>query len=771
MCRVVLDQGSPLPHPSFPRDWRRRSADVGGLHLATTSTGHGHNWLGGNDESFQTKFAEMLSDMYTETLNSVNDNSLDSLPADLPIAVRDRLIRSLDRWNFEPHNLPDEEVLECTLILFEALFRIEGMKEAIPLTMKQITAFIHHLRRIYRYENTYHNFEHALDVLQATQSYLKSAGMVPAPTILFEQNGVWKSNRKFNSSSLVTSLGLRELFILYVAAIGHDVGHPGFTNMFMKNAATPLSVIFDHRSALEQMHCQLLLKVMRHHGFGVILDHPTHGQHCKKILLQSVLATDMSVHDDFVKRFQLLLNGETSTLPQRQIIICQAILKNADISNPTRPFLVSQHWAKALMQEWTAQALLEEEYALKPSVMSSDDPIQEAGSQIFFITRFVKPLSESTVRAIPEMSMYLHHCKMNLATWTARKADLLKKQAAEKAALEAQILRSRTLSSVSASSSIPPTPALSSQAPTSSTLSISPLSPPLASPRQTDHYNTAFPLTLPTYPPVRAYLEDTLVNPTCASYASSSVAPSRSSDHDSSQPESPSESESVISSVFSPVSDSSSSHRGSQASYGSSGSVQRICNGSTISRKQSNGQMSNGSKTTHLKTSSSKGNLKNPFSLRPPTPPMPSSRSSSRLDSNPPLPDSLVIQQRGRSPSASSTRPPTPPTPHAAIRAASKLGSLRKNPHHKRRDDGSRNSWCATTTLNKLNLSSLFANRPPSPSPSSVGSLVGAVMKGAEEEKSTKVEVKESPAVAVDAPPPPASGFMMSRPIKLQVLP
>jgi hypothetical protein len=100
------------------------------------------------------------------------------------------------------------------------------------LPSEQISAFIHHLRQIYRLENTYHNFEHALDVLQATQSYLKSAKMVPPPDILLQPNQSWKP-KSFNSGSLVSSLGLREMFMLYVAAIGHDVGHPGFSNRFM----------------------------------------------------------------------------------------------------------------------------------------------------------------------------------------------------------------------------------------------------------------------------------------------------------------------------------------------------------------------------------------------------------------------------------------------------------------------------------------------------------------------------------------------------------
>ncbi|KDR79952.1 hypothetical protein GALMADRAFT_37977, partial [Galerina marginata CBS 339.88] len=454
------------------RDWRRRSADVGGLHLALASSeaettlgfgAQGQGWMGGEPGAVETIYAELLSDMYTSTLNSVNDNSLEAPPPPTPDSVRSRLIWSLSRWNFEPHKLSESEVLACTLLLFETLFRIQGMEEVIPLTMHQITAFIHHLRRIYRLENTYHNFAHALDVLHATQSYLKSAGAVPPPTVLFDPPARrWVPEKKFNSGSLMASLGLRELFVLYVAAIGHDVGHPGFTNVFMKNAQAPLSVLFNTGSALEHMHCQLLLRVMRVHGFAVLLDDPQHGAHLRKILLQSVLATDMGVHKEFMERLQAVVDGEMGSICLRQVVLCQAILKNADISNPTRPFLVSKHWASALMQEWSAQAHLEASYHLQPTVMSSSDPIKEADSQIFFITNFARPLLELTQRAVPEMQMYTTHCRMNLQTWQRRRKELMREQAA---------------------ASMTPLP------------TATPSSPAPVSPRH--DYHTAFPLTLP----------------------------------------------------------------------------------------------------------------------------------------------------------------------------------------------------------------------------------------------------------------------------------
>ncbi|KAF8889577.1 hypothetical protein BD779DRAFT_1519912 [Infundibulicybe gibba] len=501
MCGVTVPSDQEYPS----RNWRRRSADVGGLHLATGNRGQGQGWLGCTGE-LHTRFAELLGDMYTQTLNAVNEHNSVFAPTDLPTETRSRLILSLEEWHFEPHKLPEEEVLSCTLILFEALFRIEGMEQAIGISMDHLSPFIHHLRQIYRWENSYHNFEHALDVLQASHSYLRSAGMVPPLSILLEPHRKWKPEKAFDSGPIMTCLGLQELFVVYIAAIGHDVGHPGFTNVFMKNAQTPLSVVFDGRSALEQMHCQLLLRVMRHHGLGPLLDNPSDGFHFRKLLWETVLATDMSVHANFMTRFELAIT-EKPSLANRQILICQAILKCADISNPSRPYSVSQHWASALMSEWTSQASLERHLDLPTTVQPTDDPLSEAKSQVFFINMFAKPLLELTTEAVPEMRVYTQQCASNLELWAARKQELETEMAG----------------------------------PTQTT----PTAPSL--PRR-DDYTTAFPLALPSSR--RSLSQEGPSWPTafsdssCASSESSACSPC----------------DSVASFVFSPVSDAPSPH-------------------------------------------------------------------------------------------------------------------------------------------------------------------------------------------------------------------
>jgi 3''5''-cyclic nucleotide phosphodiesterase. len=100
-------------------------------------------------------------------------------------------------------------------------------------------------------------------------------------------------------------------------------------------------VVYDDKSALEQMHCQLLLHVMRQHGLDALLDSPSSGTQVRRLLWEIVLATDMSVHFDFMTRFKSIVNGQEGPICLRQILISQAIMKCSDISNPVSKFLFS----------------------------------------------------------------------------------------------------------------------------------------------------------------------------------------------------------------------------------------------------------------------------------------------------------------------------------------------------------------------------------------------------------------------------------------------
>ena len=82
------------------------------------------------------------------------------------------------------------------------------------------------------------------------------------------------------------------------------------------------------------MHYTLLLSIMHHHGLGVLLDSTKRGASFRRLLYKTLLATDMSVHPEFMSGFQSLLNEPSLDPAKRQVLVCQALIKCADISNP-----------------------------------------------------------------------------------------------------------------------------------------------------------------------------------------------------------------------------------------------------------------------------------------------------------------------------------------------------------------------------------------------------------------------------------------------------
>ncbi|TCD60865.1 3',5'-cyclic-nucleotide phosphodiesterase, partial [Steccherinum ochraceum] len=471
---------------SVPRRKRGKSVDTGGLALALSDSSHGlgHGWGGWDEtETGETRYAEVLIDVRAHTESIVNpafenvpSPTVSSFPASVPTSpnpptfishtagpsdmdadyihtdtpgseqvsalqdvlaetsgddVSRRLIESLSSWHFEPHKLSSDEVLSCALLLFEAF--LQGVPGGVVsgLSLDCLPPFLYHLQTIYRETNTYHNFEHALDTFQALYHFLSVAGIVPDVMALLLDQGEEPDMSTPRLPCLLDILTKEDVMALCIAAVGHDAGHPGLTNGFMKNAQTPLSVLYDDKSVLEQMHYSLMLQVMRRTGLSVLLDGESGTSGCKKLLNAIILATDLGVHDQFMQSFEdLISNGISATDPfKAKVLACQALIKCADISNPARPYTVSQHWAAALSSEWSSQVILEKHLHLPPSVYPSVNALGEAKGQVFFIGRFAGPLFKLVGRGIPPLEQFSEQCQENLAMWRERLDTFSKEEA------------------------------------------------------------------------------------------------------------------------------------------------------------------------------------------------------------------------------------------------------------------------------------------------------------------------------------------------------
>lgn len=181
----------------------------------------------------------------------------------------------------------------------------------------------------------YHNFRHVVDVLQATFSFLVAIGSLPPFPADSSETSETESRKQSPLAALIKPV---DALTLMIAAIGHDVGHPGVNNAFLVNLNAPLAQLYNDRSVLEAFHCAAFSQILRRHWPAAFSD-----RDMRELMISSILATDMGLHFDYMKKLgflqeKLAENGGTDgwngrVLDEQKTLACSLIIKCADISN------------------------------------------------------------------------------------------------------------------------------------------------------------------------------------------------------------------------------------------------------------------------------------------------------------------------------------------------------------------------------------------------------------------------------------------------------
>ena len=95
------------------------------------------------------------------------------------------------------------------------------------------------------------------------------------------------------------------------------------------------------------MHCMLVSRLLRKHGFyflicpSIVRQEGFEAKGFRHVLYSSILATDMSLHFAWIARLKdfgaSLRTAKEPSDEDDRVMLCQAIIKCADISNPVRP--------------------------------------------------------------------------------------------------------------------------------------------------------------------------------------------------------------------------------------------------------------------------------------------------------------------------------------------------------------------------------------------------------------------------------------------------
>lgn len=180
----------------------------------------------------------------------------------------------------------------------------------------------------------YHNFRHVVDVLQAVFVFLVALGTLPPYPA-----GQAATPIAGKASAIATLLKPFDALTLLISAIGHDVGHPGVNNAFLVSLNAPLAQLYNDKSVLEAFHCAAYSQILRRYWKAAFED-----SGMRKLLISSILATDMGVHFKYMAdlgNLQQKLHDNNNTtdgwnpqiLDEYRVLACGLLIKCADISN------------------------------------------------------------------------------------------------------------------------------------------------------------------------------------------------------------------------------------------------------------------------------------------------------------------------------------------------------------------------------------------------------------------------------------------------------
>lgn len=315
---------------------------------------------------------------------------------------------ALQSWNFDVTHYSFEELIGGLCLMFEdlglAVFMEDFDRSEALVPLEVLWEFIHHVKGYY-HDVPYHNFFHCCDVAHATFRFIK---------LIHER----------------TSMSSLERFALMIAAVCHDMDHPGLQNSFLVETNNALATIYNDRSVLENRHVSCLYTLVSDHNEANVfqfLDKDS-WRDVRKIIIEAILHTDMVKHFGMVSRMEIFYELHASEIhadcgtklfddPDDRHFLFALILHSADVSNPVRPLNISEKWADNVLNEFFRQGDAERQHGLKVSPLCDRDTTSRPGSQINFLEFVIAPLYFHVVRIFPEMQLLMMHLKENRLFW------------------------------------------------------------------------------------------------------------------------------------------------------------------------------------------------------------------------------------------------------------------------------------------------------------------------------------------------------------------
>lgn len=265
--------------------------------------------------------------------------------------------------------------------------------------------------------NPFHNFSHALDVTASVRRTIEEI----------------EANRFLSAASQLS---------LLVAAVAHDLGHPGVNNQFLVETSHVYALKYNDKSPLENFHCATLFQIIQAPEANVFQDVPRDAyKEARKEIVASILATDMMAHQATVMELGLLFevnsevlgrglrNLEAAELLQEKgnaQLMRNATLHFCDTANPMKPWELCYKYAQLCLDEFFAQGDQEMAAGMPVQMLNDRSKVNKPNSQVGFVEFMILPFAEKMVSLFPSLSHHTNRLGQNVGHW----ADLWEQDSA-----------------------------------------------------------------------------------------------------------------------------------------------------------------------------------------------------------------------------------------------------------------------------------------------------------------------------------------------------
>eukprot|EP00002_Diphylleia_rotans_P008116 TRINITY_DN1782_c0_g1_i5.p1 TRINITY_DN1782_c0_g1~~TRINITY_DN1782_c0_g1_i5.p1 ORF type:complete len:640 (+),score=151.14 TRINITY_DN1782_c0_g1_i5:90-2009(+) len=280
----------------------------------------------------QTWLAELLP-------NPNSDAGANGLWSDIPRDVSNDYLISMRQFDFDVFQYTEDQILLFAKLIFQDFDLVN--KFNIPVA--KLDNFLLQIKNGYCYDNPYHNFRHAFDVLQMAYWILTSGG----------------------AAVDLTSL---DILTMVIVCLGHDLQHPGQSNAYHIQARSYLAVRYNDKSVLESHHASTLFSILEREDSNILCN-LTADQYkeVRASTIRCILATDLSKHMRITSKFESIAKSFCKENKEHRLLFMSMIVKCADISNACRPFITTRYWSDLVQEEFFRQGDLEKERGLTVS--------------------------------------------------------------------------------------------------------------------------------------------------------------------------------------------------------------------------------------------------------------------------------------------------------------------------------------------------------------------------------------------------------------------